>query len=80
MLFEHCNNEAATIEFIHRLYSSGFHKAGRGNHAAHVAGMLQLMSYRRTVRDFSELKIPQVVLEDAIKAVGTAPSGANIQI
>ena len=39
----------------------------------------QLMSRRRTVRDFSDQKIPQVVLENALLAAGTAPSGANMQ-
>ena len=39
----------------------------------------QLMSWRRTVRDFSGQKIPQVVLENALLAAGTAPSGANMQ-
>ena len=39
----------------------------------------QLMVRRRTVRDFSDQKIPQAVLENAIRAAGTAPSGANMQ-
>ena len=39
----------------------------------------QLMSRRRSVREFSEQNVPQAVLENAIKAAGTAPSGANMQ-
>ncbi len=39
----------------------------------------QLMSRRRTVRDFSARSLPQTVLEDALRAAGTAPSGANMQ-
>ncbi len=39
----------------------------------------QLMARRRTIREFSDQKIPQAVLENAIKAAGTAPSGANMQ-
>ena len=39
----------------------------------------QLMARRRTVRDFSGQKIPPGVLENAIRAAGTAPSGANMQ-
>jgi len=39
----------------------------------------QLMSRRRSVRDFSEQKIPQEVLENALSAAGTAPSGAHMQ-
>ena len=34
---------------------------------------------RRTVREFSERPIPEGVLEHAILAAGTAPSGANMQ-
>lgn len=40
---------------------------------------LQLMSRRRSVRDFRAQSVPQAVLENAIKAAGTAPSGANMQ-
>lgn len=39
----------------------------------------QLMSKRRSVRDFSDQRVPASVLEDAILAAGTAPSGANMQ-
>ncbi len=39
----------------------------------------QLMSRRRTVRDFSDHNVPQTVVENALKAAGTAPSGANMQ-
>jgi iodotyrosine deiodinase len=34
---------------------------------------------RRTVRDFSDRPIPPGVLEDCLRAAGTAPSGANLQ-
>jgi nitroreductase len=37
------------------------------------------MSKRRSVRDFSDQPVPASVLEDAILAAGTAPSGANMQ-
>jgi iodotyrosine deiodinase len=37
------------------------------------------MGLRRTVRDFSDRAIPDGVIEDAIRAAATAPSGANIQ-
>ena len=39
----------------------------------------QLMSKRRSVLDFSDQAVPASVLEDAILAAGTAPSGANMQ-
>lgn len=34
---------------------------------------------RRTVRDFSSRPIPEGVLDDCIRAAGSAPSGANLQ-
>jgi len=39
----------------------------------------QLMCRRRSVREFSEQKVPPQVLQNAILAAGTAPSGANMQ-
>jgi len=39
----------------------------------------ELMAKRRTIRDFSDRAIPPSVLENAILAAGTAPSGANMQ-
>ena len=37
------------------------------------------MSRRRTVRDYSDRAVPRAIIEDAIRAAGTAPSGANLQ-
>jgi nitroreductase len=34
---------------------------------------------RRTVRDFSPRAVPREVVEDCLRAAGTAPSGANLQ-
>ena len=34
---------------------------------------------RRTIRDFSDRAVPRSVIEDCLKAAGTAPSGANMQ-
>ena len=34
---------------------------------------------RRTVRDFSDKPVPKGIIENCIKAAGTAPSGANLQ-
>ncbi len=39
----------------------------------------RLMSRRRSVRAFSERSVPRQVLENAVLAAGTAPSGANMQ-
>ncbi len=34
---------------------------------------------RRSVREFSERAVPRGVIEDALRAAGTAPNGANLQ-
>ena len=34
---------------------------------------------RRTVRDYSDRAVPQQVIEDCLRAAGTAPNGANMQ-
>ena len=34
---------------------------------------------RRTVRDFSERPVPREVIDDCLRAAGSAPSGANMQ-
>ena len=39
----------------------------------------ELMTTRRSVRDFSSQEIPDSILENAIRAAGTAPNGANLQ-
>lgn len=40
---------------------------------------LQRMRTRRTVRDFSSRPVPYELIENAIRAAGSAPSGANQQ-
>ncbi len=37
------------------------------------------MRKRRTVREYSNRAVPQEIIENALKAAGTAPSGANMQ-
>ena len=39
----------------------------------------QTASRRRTVRDFSDRPVPREIIENAVKAAGSAPSGANKQ-
>lgn len=34
---------------------------------------------RRTVREFSDRPVPRGIIEDCLRAAGTAPSGANLQ-
>ena len=37
------------------------------------------MARRRTVRDFSDRPVPREVIEDCLRAAGSAPNGANLQ-
>ena len=46
---------------------------------AAAASFYTEMSSRRSVRDFSAKPIPKGVIENALLAAGTAPSGANMQ-
>ena len=39
----------------------------------------ELIRQRRTVRDFSDRAVPKDIIENALRAAGTAPSGANMQ-
>lgn len=39
----------------------------------------EMIRTRRTVRDFSTDPVPREIIEDCIRAAGTAPSGANLQ-
>ena len=46
---------------------------------ARAVGFYELMRRRRTVRDFSDRKIPRDVVEHALLTAGSAPSGAHRQ-
>ena len=46
---------------------------------ARAADFYALMKRRRTVRDFDSRPVPREVIEQALLAAGTAPSGANQQ-
>ncbi|HEX9756074.1 MAG TPA: nitroreductase family protein [Gemmatimonadales bacterium] len=37
------------------------------------------MRRRRTVRQFADRPVPRAIIEDCLRAAGTAPSGANLQ-
>ena len=41
--------------------------------------VLETLSKRRTIRDFSNKPVPRALIETCIRAAGTAPSGANHQ-
>ena len=44
-----------------------------------AAAFYQQIKTRRTVRDFSHQSVPREIMEDCIRAAGTAPNGANLQ-
>jgi len=44
-----------------------------------VLSFLTIMQRRRTVREFSDQPVPLDIIEAALAAAGTAPSGANLQ-
>lgn len=46
---------------------------------AKSASFYQSIKIRRTVRDFSDRSVPFKIIENCIRAGGTAPSGANLQ-
>jgi len=50
-----------------------------GEMRARLAGFYAEMDRRRTVRDFSDRPVPRDVIETALMAANTAPSGANLQ-
>ncbi|MQY12442.1 Coenzyme F420:L-glutamate ligase [Streptomyces sp. RB5] len=47
--------------------------------AGRARAFAETMARRRTVRDFSPRPLPDGVLEAAVRAAATAPSGANVQ-
>ncbi len=44
-----------------------------------ACSVLDVLSTRRTIRDFSDKAVPRALIEACIAAAGTAPSGANHQ-
>jgi len=44
-----------------------------------LADFYEDVSRRRTVREFSDRAVPRDIIENALRAAGTAPSGANLQ-
>jgi len=44
-----------------------------------AAGFHAEVDRRRSVREFSDRPVPREIIEDCLRAAGTAPSGANLQ-
>ena len=47
--------------------------------AERAAGFYAEVKRRRTVREFSDRPVPREIIENCLRAAGTAPSGANLQ-
>ncbi len=56
-----------------------FHRRGEDEMRQRAADFRSLLATRRSVRSFSSEPVPREVLEDAIAAAASAPSGANKQ-
>ena len=57
----------------------GYVEYPTGQMTERVAGFHAEMDRRRTVRQFSPRPVPRQVIEAALRAAGTAPSGAHMQ-
>jgi nitroreductase len=58
---------------------AGYREYPPAEMAARAREFADDMSRRRTVRDFSARPVPRALIEDCLRAAGTAPSGANQQ-
>lgn len=58
---------------------TGYAKLSEAEMAERLDAFREDMSKRRTIRDFSDAPVPRHLIEMAIRAAGTAPSGANFQ-
>jgi iodotyrosine deiodinase len=58
---------------------TGFRERPAEEMARRAREFCEEMSRRRTVRDFSARAVPRSLIEDCLRAAGSAPSGANQQ-
>lgn len=58
---------------------AGYQRFGAEEMVERSRLFLQWHSTRRTVREFSPETVPREVIENALRAAGSAPSGANLQ-
>ena len=56
-----------------------FERLSPGEAEARSAAFLELMTRRRSVREFSDELVPRDLVEEALRVAATAPSGANTQ-
>lgn len=58
---------------------TGFREYPVGEMKRRSAEFYADMRRRRTVREFSDRPVPREIIEDCLRAAGTAPNGANMQ-
>ncbi|NGP52416.1 nitroreductase family protein [Thioalkalivibrio sp. XN8] len=58
---------------------AGYPAVGPEEMRARARAFCEQISRRRTVRDYSDRPVPRAVIEDCLRAAGSAPSGANLQ-
>ncbi|HQY25785.1 MAG TPA: nitroreductase family protein [Thermoflexales bacterium] len=58
---------------------ASFERLGSEEMQRRARAFYDMARLRRTVRMFSNEAVPRAVIEDCIRAAGTAPSGANLQ-
>jgi nitroreductase len=62
-----------------RLKPLDFHARPEDEMLARARAFAETMARRRTVRDYAAAPVPRAIIESAVAAAGTAPSGANLQ-
>ena len=58
---------------------TGYREYAPAEMAERARSFAEEMARRRTVRDFASRPVPRSLIEDCLRAAGTAPSGANQQ-
>lgn len=61
------------------VHLTGYDNLSESEMQTRADAVLETLSKRRTIRDFSDKAVPRELIESCIKAAGTAPSGANHQ-
>ena len=59
--------------------SLSFYELSPDEQSARADKFFEMLSRRRTVREYSDREVPIELIEKAIATAGTAPSGANLQ-
>lgn len=58
---------------------TGYEHMPEAEMLSRAEALREVLSHRRTIRDFSDEAVPRELIETCIRAAGTAPSGANHQ-